>query len=205
MSLNEVDSVVARSGSIDQMKAFSTLLGNWNYRYAYAIYYGGGKYGSGACASPSFNYVKGYVVHLPKGSGVEDRSLAMMEFDDFIFSSTHLDLNTTEQLSQIDVINDFFDIRYTDSPKPIFICGDFNNYPYSETIKKMQKSWTLITPTNSPTFPALNPSVCIDYIFVRPGNAKVSVVKSGVCKVFNSGDVTVASDHLPVYADVLIQ
>lgn len=204
VSLNEVDSVIARSGNIDQMKAFSSLMGDWNYRYAYAIYHAGGKYGVGACGSPDFNYITGHVIHLPKGAGVEDRAMAVMEFDNFIFASVHLDLNTTEQLNQIDIVNSFFDRRYPDTDKPIFICGDFNNYPMTNTIKKMQETWTLLTPATY-TFPAINPTVCIDYIFVRPGAANVRLVKAKVCKVFSSGDVTIASDHLPVYVDVLIQ
>ncbi len=201
ISLNEVDSVTARTGRVDQIKAFASLMGNWNYRYAFAMPYNGGKYGIGVCASPELNYIRGHVVHLPKAGGGEDRALGVMEFDDFIVATTHIDLSTGAQSPQIDAINAFFNGVYQNETKPIFLCGDFNNKPGSETINEMIKTWKILTPQN-PTAPAINPRSCIDYIFCRPGSANVQVVKTRICKQFDNGDVTIASDHLPVYVDI---
>ena len=204
ISMNEVDSVAIRTGKVDQMKAFAAKMGNWNYKYAYAIYIDDGKYGVGAAASPDLKYIAGRSVHLPKASGGEDRAMAVMEFEDFIVASTHLDTHSSARLAQVSAINRFFDGTYADTDKPIFLCGDFNATPDSETIEEVLKTWTMVS-VNSNTFSAIAPTKCIDFIFMRRNGANVKIVKSMVCNSFLSGDVTVASDHLPVFTDIIMQ
>ena len=203
ISLNELDSVTTRTGKVDQLKAFAAQMGGWNYKYAYAMHYQGGKYGVGAAASPELNYVAGRNIHLPKVSGGEERALAVMEFDNFIFAATHLDFGAA-QLTQVTTINSFFDSVYGDTDKPIFLCGDFNSTPGSDTIKEVLKTWTMIS-VEDKTASAISPTKCIDFIFMRKNGANVKIVKSMVCKKFSSGDVTIASDHLPVFTDIILQ
>ena len=69
----------------------------------------------------------------------------------------------------------------------------------------MKKDWTLLSPEEF-TFSAKNPSKCIDYIMVyKNAREKVQVIEAKVCREFNSGNVAIASDHLPVYLKIRIR
>ena len=46
--------------------------------------------------------------------------------------------------------------------------------------------------------------MCIDYILVLNNGARVKTLKSSVLDSFKSGNVSHASDHLPVFAKVRI-
>ena len=77
--------------------------------------------------------------------------------------------------------------------------------PTSETIKLMKEGWTVISPED-PTISSSSPTKCIDYIMVYKNAAeKVSVLDAKVLDSFKKGDVTQASDHLPVYVEIKIQ
>ena len=52
------------------------------------------------------------------------------------------------------------------------------------------------------TIPPKEPRACIDFILALRNKAKFKFVGSDVPTVFKNGDVTIASDHLPVYVDV---
>ena len=80
--------------------------------------------------------------------------------------------------------------------------GDMNATPSSETGKLLQKDWEILTITGFGTFPSDNPSKCIDYIMQLKGTPKCEVVGSQILRWFKSGDVTKASDHLPVMLDI---
>ena len=140
-------------------------------------------------------------VKLPQAGGVEPRALSVVEFEDFIFATTHLDLSSGPQLEQVKAIDTFFNTTYGMTAKPIFITGDFNSETGSDTIKEMQKSWKLIS-TTAATFSSTNPKKCIDFIFMKSNGAEVKVDKTGVPRAFSSGTVSTASDHLPVFVDV---
>lgn len=202
MALNEVDYMTNRTGKVDQLKDFATKMGGWNYKFAPALDpFNGGKYGVGACASPEFTFIKSDNITLPQSGGSEQRALAVMEFDKFIFATAHLDFPDVANLTQFATINNYFDTKYPGTTKPIFLTGDFNATPDREVIKEAKKTWTMIS-ENGYTSNAISPSKCIDYIFMRDNGANVEVVKTKICKKFATGSVTTASDHLPVFVDV---
>lgn len=204
VSLNELDSCARRTGFVDQLAQMSVLMGDWGSHYVSAMPFQGGAYGIGITYDPSLNLVKKDKVALPKLLGPEPRVLAVTEFEDFVFATCHLDYVSEEtQLGQVDVINEYFNTVYADCDKPIFLCGDFNSKPESDPIMKMIQSWTLISET-ALTYPADAPRKCIDYIFVRPGKTEIKVAESKVYTDFSTGDVRTASDHLPVFVDVVI-
>lgn len=203
VSLNEVDSVTTRTGKVDQIKEFAEMMGGWHYRYAWAISFQGGKYGVCAAARADLQYKQDYVVHLPKGDGREERAVAVMEFDRFVFAATHLDLTPDSQMEQVRAINDFFNGTFTGTEKPVFLCGDFNAVPGSDTINALLKDWKIISRKGN-TYSAVNPRKHIDYVFLWKRGRDVQVTDSGICTDFSSGDVTVASDHLPIYVDIVL-
>ena len=76
-----------------------------------------------------------------------------------------------------------------------------NSRPQSETLKVLKEEWDVIS-VDKYTISAKNPRGCIDFILALRNKAKYKVVGSDVPTVFKNGDVTVASDHLPIYVDV---
>ena len=205
LSMNELDSCTTRHPQF-QIRAFARAMGDWNYTFAPAMDYRGGAYGIGIVSAPGLSVIGQYRLTLPKGDGSEQRALAVCEFKDFVFCSTHLDhKSATAQLAQAQQICDWTAEQFGHSGKPVILCGDFNALPDSETITLMKKYWTVISPVEY-TYSAQNPRKCIDYIMVCKKAAKrVKVLESKVCRQFNSGDVVIASDHLPVYTKISIK
>ena len=111
-------------------------------------------------------------------------------------------LSSIAAVSQVELITKTMKERYGDSGKPVFLGGDMNATPSSETGKLLQKDWEILTITGFGTFPSDNPSKCIDYIMQLKGTPKCEVVGSQILRWFKSGDVTKASDHLPVMLDI---
>lgn len=147
--------------------------------------------------------VNKFSVALPKGVGAEPRVLVVMEMEDYVICTSHLDHVSSEaQLEQVELITKTMKERYGDSGKPVFLGGDMNATPSSETGKLLQKDWEILTITGFGTFPSDNPSKCIDYIMQLKGTPKCEVVGSQILRWFKSGDVTKASDHLPVMLDI---
>ena len=204
LSMNELDYFNGRH-NVDQIKAFAALMGGWNSFFAPAIDYRGGKYGIGVASAPELKVVRTEALTLPKGDGSEQRALAVVEFEPFVFASTHLDHKSADaQLAQAKTIEEWVENHYGTTDKPVFLCGDFNALPESATIGFMRGNWTILSPLE-PTYSAVKPSKCIDYIMVyKNAAAKVRKLDGRVCKEFYGGDVTVASDHLPVYVEVEI-
>ena len=204
VSFNEVDSCTTRTGQIDQMLAFSQEMGQWNHHYAAAMPYKGGAYGVGVASRPELNIVGTDMIALPQLDGWEPRAVAVVEYDDFVYCSTHLDLTEASQLAQMKVINHYMDSLYKDSVKPVLIGGDFNCEPDSAPVKYMLESWALITPQTY-SYPSHKPIKCIDFIFARPQGKKIIVEKTEIPVKLNSADLATASDHLPVVLKVTIE
>lgn len=204
VSLNEVDSCALRTGSVDQISVFAEELGDWNKYYASAMPFNGGAYGVGIVSSPKLKVVRTDKVSLPKLNGREPRALAVVEYEEFIYASTHLDLTEESQLGQVAAINDYIDSVYPGDGKPVFLAGDFNCRPEGSTIQLVKQSWNQLTP-DSFSFPSHAPDRCIDYIFVRPRGRKITVRSAEVPVNLQTADLATASDHLPVVLSVIIE
>ncbi|MCI1640438.1 MAG: alpha-N-acetylglucosaminidase C-terminal domain-containing protein [Bacteroidales bacterium] len=202
IALCETDSCTVRSGDY-QVEKFADYLGGWNYEFQRAMPFGGGAYGIGVATKEKI--LNHFGVILPKGRGAEPRALVAVETPDYIFACTHLDnASASARLAQVRMINKIMVGKYGNSDKPVFLCGDFNDYPGSRVLDEFRKEWKVISST-FPTFDAVSPSYCIDYILVLDNEPECRSVKSYVCNEFKSGDVKTASDHLPVFADVALE
>lgn len=204
VSLNELDSMTVRHPTY-QIGDLSDALGGWNRWFAPAIPYQGGLYGVGIVSEPGLKVLSRRKLTLEKGDGSEQRALAVCEFEDFVFCSTHLDHRSDEaRLAQARKVDRFLAENYGASGKPVILCGDFNAEPDSETLALMKENWTVLSPEGF-THSAKNPRKCIDYILVRKGtDGRVTLLEAAIPATFTSGDVTVASDHLPVYVRIKI-
>ena len=152
-----------RLGVLLELKHFACLMGSWDFEYGAAMPYDGGEYGEGVTTRKKA--VNKFSVALPKGVGAEPRVLVVMEMEVDVISTSRLDQVSYEaQLGQKEQITGTMKERYGDSGKPVFLGGDMNATPSSETGKLLQKDWEILTITGFGTFPSDNPSKCIDYI-----------------------------------------
>ena len=199
--LNELDSCTSRTGRVFQLKHFAGIMdGDWDYEFGPAIVYGGGKYGEGIATKAKA--VRKSYINLPKGPGAEARVLVIMELEDYVIATTHLDhISGESQLVHVDLITKIFQDEYGDSKKPVFLGGDLNAVPTSKTMLEFQKNWTVHTVTGFGTYPSDAPAKCIDYIMQFNNGVDCEVIGAKTLRWFKSGDVTTASDHLPILID----
>ena len=210
VALNELDSCNRRHNInqmqhlADELNAVAAEAGRreaWRGRFGRAMAYVGGAYGCGIVTKARI--LDGFHIPLPKSDGDEPRVCVVIETRQYVFASCHLDYKGDQsRVEQARVLTEALQARYGKSRKPVFLAGDFNDEPASAVIRQMSRDWTLLSPLEN-TASAKNPKVCIDYIWVLHNGAKVAVTSSAVPTTFATGDVQVASDHLPVYVDVI--
>jgi len=197
VGLNELDSINTRHLS-NQIKDLADLMGEWNWHFGRAMAYRDGAYGNGIITPHKI--LKAYTITLDKGPGAEQRSLAVIETDSFIFGEAHLDHTSDEaQALQVSIINDW--ARNLSSEKPIFFAGDMNAHLDSKTLSMILESWDQLSGSGN-TFISSDPTICIDYIFHYKDSKAVNVSESKVITELQDGDIKMASDHLPVYVEV---
>lgn len=193
VSLNELDSCNRRHGEY-QLKDIADALGR-NFKFTSAFPFAGGSYGNGVISKADI--VASYQIPLPQMDGLEPRSVAVVETEECVFASTHLDVaSKTASASQASMINAWFQEHYPCSLKPVFLSGDMNSIPESETIKELEKCWENLSGTFF-TSPSHAPRKCIDYIFHLNSSAPVTVQSAQV--IVPDPD---PSDHLPVAVEV---
>ena len=204
ISMNELDSCTARTGGVYQLEMFAAEMGGWHYRFGAAMPYDGGSYGDGLASGKDMEPLNSWSTVLPQGDGAEPRALVVMEFSDFVVASTHLDhVSSQAQVEQVRSITELLRSRYSGGDRPVFLCGDMNAVPGSGTMREFALSWDVISPASG-TYPSGSPDVCIDYILAMRGTGRYELEDSYVLRQFPSGDASVASDHLPVFAEVRV-
>lgn len=194
VGLQEVDSCVKRSS----YKPQAALLGSKTGMYATfggAIPLTGGKYGVAILSKEQPLSVRN--IPLP---GTEKRTLLVCEFQEYVFATTHLDLDEECRLSSLDII---LEEAASWGDKPFFICGDWNDQPSSTLITKMKRAGfvflnSLTSNSSSYTFPAQSPNRIIDYI-ASYGRVHKSLKKR---QVINEPQ---ASDHRPVLVEITLE
>ncbi|MBR4809122.1 MAG: alpha-N-acetylglucosaminidase C-terminal domain-containing protein [Bacteroidales bacterium] len=188
--LNELDSCNRRHDGY-QLRELAECLGGWQYGFASALSFAGGSYGNGIASKEPV--VRSERLLLPVADGAEQRSVAVAETERYVLAATHLDhVGTEARPAQARAINDWFTEHYSRSSKPVFLCGDFNSLPDSETLAILSENWLLLSGT-APTYPSGSPDRCIDYIFTLRSAAPVVQLSSST-----DSSHPEASDHLPV-------
>lgn len=201
IGLNETDWERARTESQHQAELLAAQLGEeWKYQFTYAL---DPTYGNSILWKDNFNFVRGLPrLELPKDTGSEDRSMGAVQFHDFIFCVTHLDHRSADdRLNAVRLITQW---AKSHNSGPIFLVGDMNATPDSETIQELCKDWTLLSSTEY-THSAANPSKCIDYIFLYTASntlMKAEVLDKGVVTSAKNAAAAKASDHFATWAKV---
>ena len=191
VALNELDSCNRRHATF-QLQELAEAMGGWSFQFASAFPFAGGAYGNGIVSRD--RVISRHKVSLPQSDGSEPRSVAVVETDACVFASVHLDyVGENSQRDQVQVLNDWFGRAYAGARKPVFLCGDFNAEPGSETIRLMQENWTQLSGMD-PTYSTTGPRECIDFVFAYKDAAPVEVVST---EVLTAGTENL-SDHFPV-------
>lgn len=204
IGLQETDYEGKRSDYDKQVDTLAHILGpDWQSRFIYAGYEW---YGNGIIWNDEMLHLlqEHERMELEKISGNETRSMGAVEFDDFVFLVTHLDNKSLkDKLAAVEKITSWVDEQFSHSGKPVFLVGDMNARPTTETIEKLQENWIQLTP-DAYTYPTDNPAKCLDYIFLfKDADApRVICMDSGVVTPERNPAVTKASDHSPVYVTV---
>jgi endonuclease/exonuclease/phosphatase family metal-dependent hydrolase/dienelactone hydrolase len=192
VSLQEVDRLARRSGSIDQPSELARLTG-MRVCFAENIPLQGGSYGNAILTR--FPIDSNSHALLPNHDKGEQRGLLRSRLHwqevgkpaiKLNFTATHFDhrRNDTERVASALQVNE---IALSDPETPSLIAGDFNDVRGSTTLDILQKQWTIAGPT-LPTIPAAKPTRQIDFILFRPKN-RWTIIKTQVLKE------SVASDH----------
>ena len=187
VGLQEVDSVALRTDWVDQTAELGRLTG-MHPIFAPAIERSEGLYGIAALVKEKPLAIRN--IQLP---GEEElRTFLVLEYEDYILCNTHFSLRRPSRLESIEIIRN----TLKEYDKPAIITGDFNMRPGSEECQKMSEDWTLLSDSTKVTFPSDNPRVTLDYIWGHKGHEYE-------VKEYVVVDEPMASDHLPIYMDVI--
>lgn len=180
VALQELDSMTGRSGRKYQIEELANRT-NYYPVFGKAIDYDGGGYGVGILTKEKPLSTKR--ISLP---GDEPRVLLVVELNNYVIACTHLDLEEDARLASIPLI-----INEAENwQKPFILAGDWNDTPNSRLLRELTKYFT-INSRNSPTFPADEPTECIDYVATF-NNCPAKTLESVVI------DEKEASDHRPL-------
>ena len=182
VALQELDSMTGRS---EQRYQLGELASRTQYHpvFGAAIDYDEGKYGVGIFTHET--PLSTQRIPLP---GDEPRVLLVVELQDYVMVCTHLDLEKEPRLASIPLIVE----EAQRWQKPFILAGDWNDIPDSELIKAMTKFFTIHS-SDDATYPADEPTECIDYI-ASFNSQPAETLESYVI------NEPAASDHRPIVA-----
>ena len=190
VALQELDSVTNRSEGVDVLSHLAALTAMYPV-YGASIPYDGGKYGIGVLSKEKPVSWKS----IPLPGREEARSLLIVEFKDYILCCTHFSLNNEDRKSSVSII----DQAVKGYDKPVFLAGDINATPTSPVLEAFSENWAMLSDTAKFTIPSDNATRTIDYILgYKPKGHTYSVWQTTVLN-------TLASDHLPLFADVRLK
>ncbi len=191
VAIQELDSATQRLGGVFVLELLAEKTG-MHYVYGPAIDYQGGKYGNGVLSREK---PVGYS-SVPLPGRQERRSLLMVEYSGFFLFATHFNNAHPGDRHGAALITNY---EARNAEKPIFLAGDINDTPGSRTLELLSERWIQLS-GNEFTVGSNNPVRCIDFIFGVEHPGFEYQVKQQV--VVNE---PVASDHLPVFIDVVVK
>ena len=191
IGLQEVDSMVNRSGNIDILQLLAAQTGMYA-TFGYSILHDGGKYGNGMLTREKPLSV--HKIALPGAS--EARTALIVELNKYVVINTHFSLDEAERVESANIITKWAK-RYD---KPVFLLGDLNATPDSSPLEILKKEWQLLSNPKQPTHPSLNPEKTIDYVlgYVAKGQ---TYAKHNAQVI----DEQLASDHRPLFVDIRLK
>lgn len=191
VGLQEVDSMVNRSGNIDIMQLLSAQTGMFA-TFGHSILHDGGKYGNGMLTREKPLAVN--KITLPGAR--EARTALIVELEKYVVINTHLSLDEAERVESAKIITEAAK-KYD---KPVFLLGDLNATPDSPPLQILLKDWQILSNPEQTTSPSINPRRTIDYVLGYVANGQ-SYAKHKALVI----DEQVASDHRPLFVDIRLK
>ena len=202
IALQEIDVNTSRSGKdLDQAEAIANACGMY-FCFGKALDFAGGSYGVAILSKYPINDIQTMLLPKDADPKTEQRVLltARLTIGDnknIRFASTHLDV--VNEANREQQVNEIIKKMATDS-LPFIIGGDFNATPKSNSINLLDKAFQRSCTECTPTIPQDTPTDAIDFIaFDKRYAKKIKIAKHFVV------NETYASDHRPVYAELLIR
>jgi endonuclease/exonuclease/phosphatase family metal-dependent hydrolase len=210
VALQEVDDGIPRTHHQDQAKLLADMLKMEAFFFP-VVKSGRQKYGLAVlsrfkCLDAHYDWLPTLYPQLKLN--LQKRGCIRLTFDTpagsvFLFN-THLGLYRLERRKQLRALlgENWLAAMPQAQTAPVIVCGDFNAGPLSPVYRGLSRSLTDVqrAPTNprrtKATFPSRSPLLRIDHIFVSHHFQTVDV------KVPKTRDTQLASDHLPVFADL---
>jgi endonuclease/exonuclease/phosphatase family metal-dependent hydrolase len=198
VGLQEVDRGVQRTQRIDEIVELSKLT-RMDYAFAFNLPYQGGQYG---VAILSRFPIRATEHRLYKNLREAERRgfiRAEVTINSRLvhFVTTHLDYQHDDGrlFEAQQMLASLSDVK-----GPLIVVGDFNDTPAGDTFKLISSlfddAWSVLPADEGFSYPADKPTKRIDYIFTR----RTDEIKTKRAWLVN----TLASDHVPVVADLEI-
>jgi endonuclease/exonuclease/phosphatase family metal-dependent hydrolase len=200
--LNEVDVGTDRSQGDDQPAILARKLG-LNYLFGRASDRPGGVYGNVVMSVHELEQLD--LIDL-EADGHESRSALVVKVKaprPYYIIAAHLAFQQLPEIEAVRIRNMEFLAEYLKRKQlsPAVLCGDLNSAGDSPVIRKAQEVGFQIVDDLSGkalSWPADQPRILLDYFCLYPADA-------GTVKEFKVVDERMASDHRPVYAEIIFR
>ena len=200
--LNEVDVGTDRSQGDDQPAILARKLG-LNYLFGRASDRPGGVYGNVVLSVHELEQLD--LIDL-EADGHESRSALVVKVKaprPYYIIAAHLAFQQLPEIEAVRIRNMEFLADYLKEKKyfPAVLCGDLNSAGDSPVIRKAQEVGFQVVDDLSGkalSWPADQPRILLDYFCLYPADA-------GTVKEFKVVDERIASDHRPVYAEIIFK
>ncbi|GJD50333.1 hypothetical protein OPKNFCMD_3072 [Methylobacterium crusticola] len=205
VALQELDVGRRRTGGVDQAQAIADRLGMGSHFHP-ALQVMEERYGDAILTALPSRLVRAEgLPGLARRPGLEPRgalwAAVAVRGREVQVITTHLGLDRRERLAQVSALTG---PRWLGDPAcraPVVLLGDLNAVPLSRAYRHLAARLTDAEggPFGGwarPTFPARLPALRLDHIFVGGG-----IVSRGI-RTLRAGEARLASDHLPLVADL---
>jgi endonuclease/exonuclease/phosphatase family metal-dependent hydrolase len=207
VALQELDVGRERSGGIDQADLIARYL-EMDFHFHPSIHIEEERYGDAILTHLPMRLVKAAALPGLEASALrEPRGALWVAIDlhgkELQLINTHLGLNPRERLAQTEALSGSEWLANEKCRPPMILCGDLNASPRSPVCRLLQTRLDDVqtrVARHRPrkTFAGRLPTLRIDHIFIEPGLEVTGI------EVPSSQLVQVASDHLPLIAELLI-
>lgn len=195
VALQEVDSMVERTGRVDQAARLGSLTG-LDHRFGRFMPYQGGAYGMAVLSR--LPILSAGNLRLPDGA--EPRSALSVTVElpatgtALTFVGIHFYRTEEERLAQAESLEH----HLAEAIGPVILAGDFNSQPGSAVMEHLGRGWSVIDKgEDRATYPSFAPEREIDFVLLRPGDAFQVHFEELL-------DEPVLSDHRPVVVDLVV-
>ena len=196
VALQEVDSVVDRTGRVDQAAALARLT-SMNVAFGSFMPYQGGAYGMAVLSR--WPIARSENLRLPDGDEPRSALSLVVELPRtgvrLRLVGIHLYRTEAERLAQARSLEG----HLASDSLPTLLAGDFNSEPGTVVMRHLGIGWHIVNKGDDAlTFPSHAPEREIDYVLLRPSD-RIEVLSEAVV------DESVASDHRPIMVDLIIR